>query len=92
MASTLAGYTDGSVPHGPAIDLVAAMARTLRIPVIAEGRYETPHDVARAFEAGARAVVVGGAITDPIAITRRLAAVAHRKACWSAKRHPPLMC
>jgi N-acylglucosamine-6-phosphate 2-epimerase len=32
--------------------------------------------VRQAFEAGAWAVVVGGAITDPVAITARLASAA----------------
>jgi N-acylglucosamine-6-phosphate 2-epimerase len=79
VASTLAGYTDGSVPTGPAVDLVAAMARTIRTPVIAEGRYQTPEDVEAAFRAGAFAVVVGAAITNPTAITRRLASAAPSK-------------
>jgi N-acylglucosamine-6-phosphate 2-epimerase len=79
VASTLAGYTGASVPTEPAIDLVAAMARTLRTPVIAEGRYRTPDDVEEAFRAGAFAVVVGAAITNPTVITRRLVAVTRSK-------------
>jgi N-acylglucosamine-6-phosphate 2-epimerase len=42
--------------------------------VIAEGRYATPADVGAAFAAGAAAVVVGTAITDPVSLTRRFAA------------------
>jgi N-acylglucosamine-6-phosphate 2-epimerase len=44
--------------------------------VLAEGRYATADDVRRAFDAGAHAVVVGTAITDPVALTRRFAAAA----------------
>jgi N-acylglucosamine-6-phosphate 2-epimerase len=47
------------------------LARTLSVPVIAEGRYRTPEQVREAFAAGAFAVVVGRAITDALAITRR---------------------
>jgi putative N-acetylmannosamine-6-phosphate epimerase len=46
------------------------------VPVIAEGRFETPAQVARAFAIGAHAVVVGTAITNPREITRRFAAAA----------------
>jgi N-acylglucosamine-6-phosphate 2-epimerase len=42
--------------------------------VLAEGRYATPDAVHEAFEAGAFAVVVGTAITDAVALTRRFAA------------------
>jgi N-acylglucosamine-6-phosphate 2-epimerase len=43
-----------------------------KLPVVAEGRYRTPDEVARAFELGAHAVVVGSAITRPQLITRHL--------------------
>lgn len=75
VGTTLSGYTPQSVrDEGPDLDLVAALVAA-GIPTIAEGRYQTPEQVARAFDAGATAVVVGGAITDPIAITRRFVAV-----------------
>jgi N-acylglucosamine-6-phosphate 2-epimerase len=79
VATTLSGYTgDGSVPEGPDLELVERLAVELDCPVLAEGRYSTPDDVAAAFEAGAFAVVVGTAITDPMALTRRLAEAAER--------------
>lgn len=75
VGTTLSGYTPDSRrdDDGPDIALVAALAAA-GIPTIAEGRIQTPDQIAAAFEAGAFAVVVGGAITDPIAITRRLVA------------------
>jgi N-acylglucosamine-6-phosphate 2-epimerase len=82
VATTLSGYTgrsgpagaDGARPAGgPDVSLVAELARELDLPVLAEGRYATPDDVQAAFEAGAFAVVVGTAITDPGELTRRLA-------------------
>lgn len=39
--------------------------------MIAEGRITTPELMRAAYDAGAHAVVVGGAITDPGQITRR---------------------
>jgi N-acylglucosamine-6-phosphate 2-epimerase len=42
----------------------------LRVPVVAEGRYRTPAQVREALRAGAFAVVVGRAITDPLMLTK----------------------
>jgi len=78
VATTLAGYTHGpEAPTEPDVALVARLSAQLDCPVLAEGRYGTPADVAAAFAAGAHAVVVGRAITDPIALTRRFAAPCH---------------
>jgi N-acylglucosamine-6-phosphate 2-epimerase len=83
VATTLSGYTSasGAPVHdaarptgGPDVSLVGELAREIAAPVLAEGRYGTPDDVRAAFEAGAFAVVVGTAITDPAELTRRLAA------------------
>jgi N-acylglucosamine-6-phosphate 2-epimerase len=71
VATTLSGYTGGPVPEGPDVELVAQLAQALDCPVIGEGRYWTPDDVKAGFEAGAHAIVVGTAITNPMAITRR---------------------
>lgn len=76
VGTTLSGYTPDSAgrhERGPDVALVAALAAA-GIPTIAEGRYLTADHVAAGFDAGALAVVVGGAITDPIAITSRLVA------------------
>jgi N-acylglucosamine-6-phosphate 2-epimerase len=90
VATTLAGYTGGAagsedrdastLPDGPDLELVAALASELDCPVFAEGRIATPDDVRAAFVAGAFAVVVGTAITDPVALTRRFAAASLRSA------------
>jgi N-acylglucosamine-6-phosphate 2-epimerase len=74
IASTLSGYTPRTASlgaDGPDLDLVRNLADRLACPVVAEGRYRTPADVGRAFDAGAAAVVVGTAITNPTAITQR---------------------
>jgi len=77
LATTLAGYTgEGPPPAGPDLELVARLAGALDCPVLAEGRYGSPAALRDALEAGAFAVVVGTAITDPLALTRRFAAAA----------------
>jgi N-acylglucosamine-6-phosphate 2-epimerase len=48
--------------------------------VLAEGRIATPDQARAAFEVGAYAVVVGTAITDPVALTRGFAAACRRSA------------
>ena len=73
-APTLSGYTENSpAPDGPDFELLAKMIEALPIPVIAEGRIETPAQARRALEMGAWAVVVGSAITRPRTITARFA-------------------
>ena len=76
VATTLAGYTDPTTapPRTPDLALLEAVVAEVSIPTIAEGRFQTAEQVRRAFDLGAFAVVVGGAITDPVAITRRFAA------------------
>ena len=73
VGTTLSGYTSGDVPEGPDLDLVRRLAQRTSTPIVAEGRLQTPQHVREAFEAGALAVVVGKAITDPIWLTRRFA-------------------
>ncbi len=75
VATTLSGYTNASPGlDGPDFDLLAQLSARLQVPVIAEGRFTTADEIRRAFALGARAVVVGTAITNPREITRRLAA------------------
>ncbi len=81
VSTTLSGYTADS-PHQeePDFDLLRRLAADLPIPVIAEGRINTPEQAAEALDLGAFAVVVGGAITRPQLITRRFAdGLARRK-------------
>lgn len=74
VATTLAGYTPYSrISDGPDFELIRALVAAVDVPVIAEGRFWSPDEVARAFALGARAVVVGTAITNPREIVRRFA-------------------
>ncbi|MEV6964392.1 N-acetylmannosamine-6-phosphate 2-epimerase [Hamadaea sp. NPDC051192] len=70
VATTLSGYTGpGAPPAGPDLELVAALAGKLGVPVIAEGRIHSPEQARAALDAGAWAVVVGTAITSPAWLT-----------------------
>lgn len=72
VGTTLSGYTDYSPKvDGPDVDLVRKLTDTLDIPVIAEGKVHNPDQAVQMFEAGAYAVVVGGAITRPLEIATR---------------------
>jgi N-acylglucosamine-6-phosphate 2-epimerase len=72
VSTTLSGYTDDSPRQpGPDFALLESLVKALPIPVIAEGRITTPDQLAQAFDLGAFAVVVGGAITRPQWITRQ---------------------
>lgn len=77
VSTTLAGYTGGTTPKAPDVDLVAACVEACDVPIIAEGRFSSPPEVASAFAAGAWAVCVGTAITDPWSLTRRFVAEMH---------------
>ncbi len=71
VATTMAGYTQARpMTSGPDLDLLRELSDRLSVPVICEGRVQRPEDVRRAFEAGAYAVVVGTAITNPTAIAQ----------------------
>lgn len=72
ISTTLAGYTTHSrVTEGPDFELLEKLVEKLDIPVILEGRIETPKHVIKAFEMGAFAVVIGSIITRPHLITKK---------------------
>lgn len=72
LSSTLSGYTAYTQKtEGPDLELIRDLVAAVDIPVIAEGRFWTPEQVAAAFALGAYAVVVGTAITNPRESTRR---------------------
>ena len=75
VATTLSGYTSYA-PRGEGADweLLEAILRRVRIPVIAEGGIGTPAEARRALDMGAWAVVIGSAITKPTDITQRFVA------------------
>lgn len=72
VSTTLTGYTPYShqLDH-PDFALIKKLSDDLSTPVIAEGKIHTPEDLAKVFDCGAFAAVVGGAITRPQEITAR---------------------
>lgn len=71
LATTLAVFD--LPPYTPDIDLIRRLAESYDVPIIAEGNFWRPEDIARALDAGAHAVVVGSAVTRPWKITEYLA-------------------
>ncbi|MEU9321203.1 putative N-acetylmannosamine-6-phosphate 2-epimerase [Streptomyces sp. NPDC048295] len=75
VSTTLSGYVPGSPEQtGPDLALVAGLAAAIDVPVVAEGRINTPGEAAEALARGAHSVVVGTAITAPTALTARFVA------------------
>lgn len=73
ISTTLAGYTDESGEAGktPDFELLEKLVKSVKIPVILEGRIWNPEEVKKAFELGAYSVVIGSAITRPQLIVKR---------------------
>lgn len=72
VGTTMRGYT----PETKGIDeidfdFIRELSEKSPVPVIAEGHIHYPEQAVRALEAGAFALVVGGAITRPAEITAR---------------------
>ncbi|MGK2350816.1 N-acetylmannosamine-6-phosphate 2-epimerase [Cutibacterium sp. V947] len=81
VGTTLSGYTAASADSPvPNLELVRRLASDLSIPVIAEGNISTPDLAVAALDAGAHAVVVGGAITRPAQICTRFVDAIHARA------------
>jgi N-acylglucosamine-6-phosphate 2-epimerase len=78
VSTTLSGYTPYSSQYGKLGDippkeadyqLIDDLKRVIQVPIICEGRINTPEKASLAIEHGAHAVVVGTAITNPQKIT-----------------------
>ena len=76
VSTTLAGYVPGALHKSeelylPNYDLIQQIAaQRLDAVLVAEGRFWTPDAVVNAMRLGAEAVVIGKAITNPMAITK----------------------
>lgn len=76
VSTTLCGYTPYSeLVEGPNIDLIKKLVAVLKVPLIAEGKINTPQDLQAVLDAGAYCAVVGGAITRPQNIAKTFAQV-----------------
>lgn len=72
ISTTLCGYTPDtlSMVDGPNLYLLEMILKDVKIPVFAEGRYNTPADAQKAMEIGAYGVISGTALTRPRVITK----------------------
>lgn len=76
VSTTLMGYTRESADQNIAendFEQLKAILKAVQIPVIAEGRIDTPEKAKRCLDLGVHAVVVGSAITRPQLITKSFA-------------------
>lgn len=72
VGTTMSGYTSYTQKtDGPDYELVKRLVAAVDIPVIGEGRIHYPQQAVEMLDAGAFAVVVGGAITRPLEIAQR---------------------
>lgn len=80
VGTTMSGYTDYSPKQDePDYELVRSLSQNITVPVIGEGKIHYPYQAVKVLEAGAYAVVVGGAITRPLEIADRfIQAVSNR--------------
>ncbi|GAB3696132.1 putative N-acetylmannosamine-6-phosphate 2-epimerase [Corynebacterium nasicanis] len=77
ISTTLAGYTEHRArTSGPDLELIREVRDLVGDDVflIGEGRFHSPEDVRAGRAAGADAIIVGTAITDPVWITSRFVA------------------
>ncbi len=77
VSTTLCGYTPYSEKiEGPDFELLKKCVDTLNVPVIAEGKINTPEDLKQVYEyCNVFSAVVGSAITRPQLITKKFADV-----------------
>lgn len=76
VSTTLAGYTPYTPCFdGPDFELTERLVRNLEIPVIAEGKINTPEDLEEVLKIGVHSAVVGSAITRPQLITEKFTKV-----------------
>lgn len=73
ISTTLGGYTAArAATQGPDFELLREVCQAVKVPVLAEGRFTQRWQVDTALQIGAVAVVVGGALNDPVKQTRAL--------------------
>ncbi len=71
ISTTLSGYTNNKItPKNPNFKLLNILIKKFKIPIIAEGRFNTPAFYNKAIKAGAHSVVVGTALNRIELITK----------------------
>ena len=72
ISTTLSGYTDDDkpTPRNPDFKLLRNLINKINLPIIAEGRFNTPAFFKKAISMGAHSVVVGTALNRVELITK----------------------
>ena len=71
VSTTLSGYVGEKIQSdAPDFRLIEQLKDAVQIPVIAEGRIQTPQELVKAFHCGAYCAVIGSMITRPQVITK----------------------
>ena len=79
VSTTLCGYTSYSkLLDGPHYELIEKLVKDCKVPIIAEGKINTPEDLKKVFDLGVHSAVVGGAITRPQDITKKFVKVLNK--------------
>lgn len=72
VGTTMSGYTPYTdAKDEPDYELMSRLSQELDIPVIGEGKINSPEEAVKALSTGVWAIVVGSAITRPLEIARR---------------------
>lgn len=75
IGTTMHGYTEYTKGVTlPDMDLIKSLVRDSKKPVVAEGGIWTPEQLKGVLDTGVWTVVIGGAITRPLEITKRFVA------------------
>ena len=75
IGTTMHGYTEYTKEVTlPDMDLIKSLVRDSKKPVVAEGGIWTPEQLKGVLDTGVWTVVIGGAITRPLEITKRFVA------------------
>ena len=76
IGSTMNGYTRNTREQTePNFELMRQLVEQTNVPIVAEGKLHSPHDLEQAYAAGVYTAVIGGAITRPYEIAKRFMAV-----------------
>ncbi|MTI58962.1 MAG: N-acetylmannosamine-6-phosphate 2-epimerase [Firmicutes bacterium] len=70
ISTTLVGYTEQSLSEDK-FYVLKKLIEKAKLPIIAEGNFDTPEKARKAMKMGAYAVVVGSAITRPQIIAKK---------------------
>ena len=71
LSTTLSGYTNEKLPpKNPDFKFLNQLIKKFKVPIIAEGRFNTPVLYKKAIKSGAHAVVVGSALNRIELITK----------------------